>query len=277
MAERRSLWLLLPSLVLFVACFLLPIIMVFRWSFYGQQLTLEYYREILSSEVSVTILYRTIWFSLCAAAIATVTGYPAGYFIASRSGQSRTMWLLIVLLPLWISALIRTYSWLAFLGREGPLNRLFVTIGAVTTPLQLLYTRPTVYVAMVQVLLPIAITIIYAGMLQIDTSLVRAARGLGASPSYAFGKIFLPLSLSGAINALVLCFVISLGFFITPDLLGSRHESMIANLIAIAMTETLEWNLGAALGGVLLVAGLSVAVALSGGLRLLLMPRRGTL
>ena len=173
-----------------------------------------------------------------------------------------------------MSSLIRTYSWLILLGREGPANMALMALGLTDQPIQFLYGRGIVYAAMVQVLLPMAVTIMYAGMLSIEQTFIKAARILGASPAYAFRKVFLPLSASGITNALVICFVLSLGFFITPNLLGGPREAMISNMIDRAVNESLEWNLAAALGVVLLLVGIAVAGILAFAIRLLTSPGR---
>ncbi len=273
-SEGSSAWLLAPAALLLAVCFVAPILVVFRWSFFADGPTLEFYREILGSTLYRTILARTLVFSLVAAVLSVVIGYPAAYFLATRPVHTRMNWLAVVLLPLWVSSLIRTYSWLILLGREGPANMALMALGLTDQPIQFLYGRGIVYAAMVQVLLPMAVTIMYAGMLSIEQTFIKAARILGASPAYAFRKVFLPLSASGITNALVICFVLSLGFFITPNLLGGPREAMISNMIDRAVNESLEWNLAAALGVVLLLVGIAVAGILAFAIRLLTSPGR---
>jgi len=165
------------------------------------------------------------------------------------------MLLLLILTPLWVSVLVRTFGWIVVLGREGLVNSMLIGAGIIDTPLQMLYSRGAVYIAMVQVLLPVAILVMFSSMTTINRSLLLASRILGATPWRGFLHVFLPLSAGGAVNAWMLTFVLALGFFITPALVGGPKENMIANIIATQITVTLDWGLGSALGMVLLVAG----------------------
>ena len=173
------------------------------------------------------------------------------------------MLLLLILTPLWVSVLVRTFGWIVVLGREGLVNSFLIGAGIVDAPLKMLYTRGAVYIAMVQVLLPVAILVMFSTMTTINQSLVLASRILGASPMRSFLHVFLPLSAGGAVSAWMLTFVLALGFFITPALVGGPKETMIANVIATQIAVTLDWGLGSALGVVLLAAGFAVVGAVA--------------
>ena len=196
-----------------------------------------------------------------------VLGYPVAYLLTERPPRQQRLLLLFIMTPLWVSVLIRTYSWIVVLGREGLLNSLLRSVGLIDAPLPLLYNRGAVYAAMVQVLLPIAILTMFAAMSAINRSLLSAARILGASPQRAFIHVFLPLSAGGALSAGVLTFVLALGFFITPAIVGGPKDHMIANVIATQISETLDWGLASALGMTLLAAGLIIVGVASLGLR----------
>ncbi|CAO3376134.1 ABC transporter permease [Azospirillum argentinense] len=265
-APLSSLWLLAPAAVLFLFAFILPVGEVALWSVQGEAgLSAEHYEAALGAGPYRTILFGTLQLSFGVALACTLVGYPAAYFLASCPPRNRTLLLLLILTPLWVSVLVRTFGWIVVLGREGLVNSLLIGAGVIDGPLQMLYTRGAVYIAMVQVLLPVAILVMFSTMTTINRSLLMASRILGASPWRGFVHIFLPLSAGGAINAWMLTFVLALGFFITPALVGGPKETMIANLIATQITLTLDWGLGSALGVVLLIAGF----AMVGGVALL--------
>lgn len=263
-APLSSLWLLAPAAVLFLFVFILPVGEVALWSVQGEAgLSAEHYEAALGAGPYRTILLGTLQLSFGVAFACVLVGYPAAYFLASCRPRNRTLLLLLILTPLWVSVLVRTFGWIVVLGREGLVNSMLIGIGAVDGPLQMLYTRGAVYIAMVQVLLPVAILVMFSTMTTINRSLLMASRILGATPWRGFVHIFLPLSAGGAINAWMLTFVLALGFFITPALVGGPKETMIANLIATQITLTLDWGLGSALGMVLVIAGFAVVGAIA--------------
>ncbi|MGE8944004.1 ABC transporter permease [Leptospira interrogans] len=248
--------LLVPAAALFLFAFLLPVGEVALWSFYDEGVaTLAHYDLAFSPGPYRTILLNTVTLSIGVALACVLVGYPVAYYLASRPSSQQAAFLLLILTPLWVSVLVRTYGWIVVLGREGLVNSVLIAAGAIESPLQLLYTRQAVYIAMVQVLLPIAILTMFSVMVTINRSLLNAARILGATPSRAFLHVFLPLSASGVVSAWILTFVLSLGFFITPALVGGPRDAMISNIIATQISETLNWGLGSALGMVLLLAG----------------------
>ncbi|TDY16843.1 putative spermidine/putrescine transport system permease protein [Paraburkholderia sp. BL6665CI2N2] len=265
---RRSMqwryWPLIPAALLFVFIFVVPVGEVAIWSVRGEDgWTLANFAPVLSDGAYRTILLSTLRLSMTVGIACVILGYPVAYFLVTRSPRQQRLLLLFITIPLWVSVLIRTYSWIVLLGREGLVNSLVAALGLSDTPLHLLYTRGAVYAAMIQVLLPIAILTMFSSMSTINRSLLSAARILGATPARAFVKVFMPLSASGAVSAGMLTFVLALGFFITPALVGGPKDSMIANLIAQQISETLDWGLGSALGMTLLVAGLIVVAAAS--------------
>lgn len=265
--EAWPYWPLLPAAVLFAIVFVVPVANVAFWSVYDSGWTLSHYRTVLGEGPYRTILAATLHLSLVVAIACVLVGYPVAYFLTSLPPRQQRLWLLCITTPLWVSVLIRTYSWIVVLGREGLVNSALASMGAIDGPLALLYTRGAVYAAMVQVLLPIAIVTMFAAMTPINQSLISAARILGATPLRAFAHVFLPLSTAGALSAGILTFVLALGFFITPALVGGPKDAMIANVIAKQISETLDWGLGAALGMTLLVCALAVIAVASIALR----------
>jgi ABC-type spermidine/putrescine transport system permease subunit I len=168
-----------------------------------------------------------------------------------------------VLLPLWISVLVRTFSWMLVLERNGPINRLIVASGLVDQPLPLLFNYAGVLIGMVHVLLPYSVLPIYAALVRVDPSLLRASEGLGASAASTFLRVLLPLSLRGVATAATFTFLLALGFFVTPALLGGASSLTLSMLIDGFVSDRLDWPLAAAASVVLLVAALVVVAAAS--------------
>lgn len=261
-------WPLLPAALLFLLFFIVPVSEVAFWSVRGDDgWSASHFLKALQDGPYRSILFSTLRLSLVVAGACVVLGYPVAYLLTERPPRQQRLLLLFIMTPLWVSVLIRTYSWIVVLGREGLLNSLFRAIGLIDAPLPLLYNRGAVYAAMVQVLLPVAILTMFSAMSSINRSLLSAARILGASPQRAFIHVFLPLSAAGALSAGVLTFVLALGFFITPALVGGPKDHMIANVIATQISETLDWGLASALGMTLLAAGLIIVGVASLGLR----------
>jgi ABC-type spermidine/putrescine transport system permease subunit I len=163
-----------------------------------------------------------------------------------------------VLLPLWTSVLVRTYAWMVLLGRNGVFNRWLIDIGLITDPLPLLNNFAGVLIGMVHVLLPYMVLPIYGAVRRLDPALVAAAQGLGASNWRIFWRVYLPLTLPGIFAGATIVFVLSLGFFITPALLGGGKVMMLAVLIEQQIHQTLNWPFAAALSAVLLALTLGV-------------------
>lgn len=261
-----SFWPLVPAAVIFTFAFIVPVIEVLIWSFYSFNeagATLEHYATALGTGPYRTILINTIHLSIVVGSACVLIGYPVAYFLAMRPRRQQVLLILLILTPLWVSVLIRTYGWVVVLGREGVINSLLMSIGVIEQPMRLLFTRGAVYVAMIQVLLPVAILIMFSAMSNINTSLLQAARILGASPRRAFFHVFLPLSMNGAVAAGVLTFILSLGFFITPALVGGPRDNMISNIIVSQVNQQLNWGLASALGVVLIVGGFLIVALIA--------------
>jgi putative spermidine/putrescine transport system permease protein len=171
--------------------------------------------------------------------------------------------LFCVLLPFWISILVRSFAWLTLLRGEGPINELLQAIGLIDEPLSLVRNETGVLIGMVHVMLPYAVLTLYANMRGIDLGLIAAARSLGASRFEAFRRVFLPLTRPGLIGAGTLVFILSLGFYVTPALLGGGRVLMVAEYIAVQINDTLRWGLGTMLAASLMIAVLGTLWALS--------------
>lgn len=253
MTMRRPIILLLlaPAVLLVGLLFVLPLVGVMGLSIHdGTSFSLDPIRELLNSRVARVVLERTFMTAVTVTAICLVLGYPAAYFMSGLKPKARAYVTYLILLPFWISILIRTYTWIVILGREGIVNTGLAALGF--APVQVLYTSLAVHIGMVQILLPIVIITCLASMLDIEKDLVRAARSLGASRAQAFWKVFFPLSVSGAATGGLICFILCLGFFVTPALLGGRRSILISNLIDLQVHQTLNWAFAAVLATALL-------------------------
>ncbi|MGQ3192450.1 MAG: ABC transporter permease [Neoaquamicrobium sediminum] len=255
---RRPIILLLlaPAVLLVGLLFVLPLVGVMSLTVHdGTSFTADPIRELLDSRVALVVLERTFMLAASVTAICLLLGYPAAYFMSSLRPRVRAYLTYLILLPFWVSILIRTYTWIVILGREGIVNTGLGALGL--APVQILYTNVAVHIGMVQILLPIVIITCLASMLDIDKDLMKAARSLGASPAQSFWKVFFPLSVSGAATGGLICFILSLGFFVTPALLGGRRSIIIANLIDLQVHQTLNWGFAAVLATALLAITLA--------------------
>ncbi len=215
---------------------------------------LGYYAAILANPLYATVLGITFKTALVVTATCVVLGVPAAYLLASVGGTLRRALLVAVALPFLTSILIRTYAWMVILGRHGIVNQLLLSTGLVASPLPLMHNAFGVYVGMVHVLLPFMVLPVYSVMTGIDRRLLPAAQSLGAGPSRALLTVYLPLALPGVATGALLVFLIAIGFFITPAILGGARQLMISNLIETQVVELLNWGFASALALVLLAA-----------------------
>jgi putative spermidine/putrescine transport system permease protein len=213
---------------------------------------------VLSSRAVATALVTTNWISLLVTAFALIAGYPIAYYLANHSGRGFALVLFCIIVPYFTSVIVRTYSWMVLLGRNGIVNNALSSLGLIDAPLALLYNKLGIVIGMAYVLLPYMILTVYAAMRSIDRSLITAAHGLGASRLYAFRRVYLPLSMHGAISGSLIVFILAIGFFITPALMGGPSDVMIAMLIERAVEITLDWPSAAIMSLILLVVTLAL-------------------
>jgi putative spermidine/putrescine transport system permease protein len=243
---------LLGPLLLYLAAFYAYPVGAMMWRSIGDpHLTTANYAALFTTDIYGLVFWITLRISLVTTVAALLLGYPVAYCLARLPPARANLLLILVLVPFWTSILVRTYAWMVLLGRNGVINRLLLALGFIHTPLQLLNTTFAVYVAMVHVLLPFMILPLFATLRGIDPQLLRAAASLGARPAAAFRQVLLPLSLPGVFAGCLLVFILALGFFITPALVGGPRDLMIAILIE-QQVEILHWPLASALAVVLL-------------------------
>jgi putative spermidine/putrescine transport system permease protein len=203
-------------------------------------------------KIYVDLYTKTLRIALFITLLTIALGYPLSYFLAGLPDKTANLLIVFVLLPFWTSLLVRTTSWIALLQTNGVVNTFLMSIGIINEPMEMLYTEFATVIAMTHILLPFMILPLYSVMRGIDPSYFRAALSMGARPIPAFVRIYLPMSLPGLSAGALLVFIISVGYYITPALVGGTEGQMISNLIAFHMQQSNNWGLAAALGSILL-------------------------
>jgi putative spermidine/putrescine transport system permease protein len=244
--------LLLPCLAWIAFFFLLPLGLMAWHSLAAEGYSLKAYAVVFTSPLYAKVMLTTLETASIATLLALLLAYPVAYALTISAGVWRALILMFVFIPYWVDIIVRTYSWLIMLGDHGLVNGLLRKTGLAHGPIELLYNEFSVLIAMVQILLPLTIVILFGAMLRIDRTLVAAAKIHGASGWQAFRTVFFPLSLPGVYGAALLVFVLSLGFYVTPALLGSPRQTMIAQTIMVEASDLLDWGQASAAGFVLL-------------------------
>lgn len=252
-------WLLIaPLLALFALVFVIPVVGMLQQSIFDPDLTARHFEQAVSRPLYVRIILRTLRISAIVAAGTLILGYPVAYLMARAKGWQAALIGACVLIPLWTSVLVRSYAWTVILARNGLINNALAGSGLIDTPLRLLYTEAAVVIAMIHVLLPFMVLPLYGVLRTIPSDLAQAALGLGASGFQVFRRITLPLSMPGVISGLIMVFILAIGFYITPALVGGSQNMMVAQLIASEIAEARTWGFGAALSTILLIATLGL-------------------
>jgi putative spermidine/putrescine transport system permease protein len=246
-------WLLvLPALVLLVAVLGYPLVSVTLRSFAEPDWGLQNYTWFFGTPVNLIVLQRTFAISAWVTLVCVICAYPYAFVMTAVGPKVRLVLVLCVLVPFWVSGVVRTLSWVILLQDSGVINTMLRASGL--SPVRLIRTQTGVVIGMAQVLLPFMILPLYSVMRGIDLRLVQAARSLGARPSKAFFSVYLPLSLPGVYAGAVIVFILALGFYITPALLGGPRSTMLSTLVQNQVLSLLQWGRGGAMGVVLLVS-----------------------
>lgn len=267
--EARQPWILLsPALTAVTLLLFVPLMFIVVYSFWLRSAVgadtmgfhLDNWQRVLTDPFYRYILLNTLKIAAITTVLCAVLGYPAAYFIA-RSRGNKLLLLVLLMLPFWISYIIRTMSWINILGSSGALNTALMSLGITSEPIRMLYNEYTVILGLVHFLLPFMVLNVFVSLDGIDTNLEDAANSLGATKWQAFTQVTLPLSLPGLAAGGLLCFVLAAGTYITPLILGGPRDAMFANLVFEAIITQLNWPLGSALSLLLLfVLGLLVLV-----------------
>lgn len=255
---RLAGWLLLlPAALLLAAFFLVPLGLMVQTSLRDG---VETYQDIFVSPVYRLVLWNTIRTAVLTTLFCLLLAYPYAYVLIRVGPRTRLVMLGLVLLPFWTSLLVRSFAWVGLLQDSGMINSILLSLGLIEEPLSLIRTPLGVLIGMVHVLLPYMVLPLVTTMGGIDPSVLRAAGSLGAGPFKRFGRVFLPLSVPGIISGSILVFVLSLGFYITPALLGDARDAMIGETIVQEVTR--YGPVTASALGLVLLAGTLVSLAL---------------
>lgn len=259
-----------PALLLVLVILVAPVAWLFWLSFLANDgsLTLEHYQRMLDSKSYTRIFITTFQVSILTTGLCILIGYPLAYFLSQLPPRAATICLITVLLPFWTSLLVRTYAWLVLLQRKGLLNEWAIGMGLWDEPIKLVHNMTGTLIGMTHIMLPFLVLPVYGAMKAIDKDYVKAASNLGASPVTAFWQVFFPLSLPGLLAGALIVFVLCLGFFVTPVVLGGGKVIMVSMRITDNIELFFNWGAASALGVVLLVLTMGTLYAASRVLRL---------
>ena len=255
-------WLLLAPAVLFLLFFFgYPVARLLGLSIFDPELTLRNYEAALTAPVYVHVLRTTLKISIETTLLCLVLGYPLAYALSTARESVRNLLIIAVVLPYFTSILVRSYAWLVLLGRHGILNEAMIGLGVIDHPVRMIYNTTGVVIGMTHIMLPIMVLALYSVMRGIDMNLVKVSDSLGASRTQTFLWVYFPLSLPGVGAGCLLVFIFSVGFYVTPALLGGLRDTMLAMLIATQIQELLKWGFAGALSLILLVVTLALFLA----------------
>lgn len=246
--------LLLPVLAFLFIFFVYPVFTMLGISLVDRSgdFTLQHYEQMLSGR-SWSVMLNTLRISAWTTLFTVVLSYPVAYYLATAPRGGTNMIMIIVLLPFWTSVLVRAFAWILLFGQNGVINSTLTGLGLVDVPIEMLFTFFSVIVSMVHALMPIAVLSMLSTMQNIDRNLESAAATLGAESGDTFWRIYFPISFPGVASAALVTFIVSLGIFVQPALLGSPRETMIAQLIILQIDEMFNWGLAAAVSVMILV------------------------
>lgn len=253
MRALREEVLLLPGLLIIGALLMLPLVWLLGLSFiHDGGLSLIHYQRLFEDPSYAKSFSLTFQIASTVTALTVVLGYPLCYWMLRLPKLAQGIALVCVLIPFWTSLLVRTYAWLVLLQRRGLVNTSLQEVGLIDEPLALMYNVTGTTIGMTHVLLPFLVLPLFASMQRIDQELLRAAAALGASPTFAFWKVFFPLSLPGLSAGALLVFVLSIGYYVTPQLLGGGSTVMVGQLIQRNVELFSSWGAASAVSVVLL-------------------------
>ena len=249
-----------PLLVLMLVAFNAPIAYMLGLAFWdkAQGLTLEHYQGLVEAPVYLRVLGNTMRIAVIATLANVIVGYPLAHWMRGLQNRARLVAVALVVLPFWVSILVRTYAWIVVLGNGGLVNRSLQWLGLTDSPVQFLYNELGVTIGMANVLLPFLVLPLFAAMIRIDDRLLQAAASLGASPRTIFWKIYFPLTLPALAAGMLLVFMLCLGFYVTPAILGGGRVPMVSNLLDTLINQLPRWEQASAISTILLIVALVI-------------------
>jgi spermidine/putrescine transport system permease protein len=257
----------LPPLAWVAAFLLTPYLLMFCYSFWSvsaaqvivHRSSLDNYRELLRVGVYWQTLFRSMWIAARVTIFSLLLGYPLAYFLSFHAGKRKDLFYQLVIIPLWVSYLVRAYAWKTILGSDGVLNTLLQYVHLTKHPLEfLLYSPFAVVLTLTHIYTPFTFLPIYAALEHIPRNLVEASHDLGATPGQTFWKIVFPLSIPGVLAGATFALVLSLGDFLAPLLLGGPSGIMISNIVVSLFGAAYNWPLGAAISFCMLLLVVSL-------------------
>jgi putative spermidine/putrescine transport system permease protein len=247
---------IIPLLIIVVAGFNIPLLLMLIRSFRSPNFTLEHYTYLIEHPIYLQILANTFQTAIVVSILCILLSYPLAHWLTRLKGKIKLFMLSIIAMSFLVSILIRTYAWIVILGNNGIINRNLLELGLIGSPLQLIYNDVGVTLGTINVLIPFAVFPLYAAMLKIDKRIIKAAYSLGSNPLNVFFRVYLPLTLPTLLSSVILIFIMTLGFFITPAILGGGKVQMIATILDTLINRLANWNLASAISTILLVVTL---------------------
>ena len=263
-ARKKEQFLLLgltsPALLAVFLIIFIPVGWLFSLSFFNMsgEFTLENYQKMLVYKSYARVFAETFKVSILTTLLCIIIGYPLAYFLSELPRKYASIFMLAVLLPFWTSLLVRTYAWLVLLQRKGLVNNFAIEYGLWDVPIKLVHNLNGTLIGMVHIMLPFLVLPLYGAMKRIDRQTIQAAANLGATPVQSFWQVFVPLSLSGVVAGALIVFVLCLGFYVTPAVLGGGKVIMVSMQITAILEDQFNWGAASALGVVLLVTTFAV-------------------
>jgi putative spermidine/putrescine transport system permease protein len=262
--KMHKAWLLLiPPAIFLIVFFFIPLLRIFIISLTDKDgnLSLASYAQFFQTDIYLRVILLTFRVSLVVTLLCLVLGYPVAYMMTKCSKRVCSLIMIVVMIPFWTSLLVRTYAWMILLRTEGVINNLLMAIGLIDAPLTLYKNTLGVYIGMTHILLPYMILSLYPVLSSIDSNYVSAARNLGANKVTAFIKVYFPLSIQGIFAGFILVFVMGIGYFITPSLLGGTNDTMISQLIQVQVSKLLNWQFASAVSIILFIISMGILYA----------------
>jgi len=253
-----TLGLVLPLLALMLVAFDLPVVAMLGRSVSFPALSAEAYRELFADPLYLRVIWNTTEVAVVTTLVCGLLGYPLAYWMRGLTPMRQVVALALVVIPFWISVLIRTYAWIMLLGHAGIVNSILLAVGLIHSPLTLLYNRLGVVIGIVNVLLPFLVLPLFATMVKLDDRLLQAARSLGASDRQTFWRVFFPLTVPALVAGCLLVFIMTFGFYVTPTILGGGRVPMLVTMLDILINRAPNWSLACAISALLLAVTLGV-------------------
>ena len=256
--DWRSIRLLVPALLLLMIFFLLPVLSLLLRSVLEPTPGLSNYAQLLGSTTYLRVFGNTFLVATVVTVVTLAIGFPTAWLLAIAPRKLSSVLFAILLLSMWTNLLARTFAWMVLLQQTGPINRVLMALGVISEPLTLVNNLIGVTIGMTYIMLPFLVMPLHATLRSIDPSTLRAAAICGASRWQAFWRVLVPLAMPGIASGALMVFVMALGYFVTPALLGGASYMMLAELIAQLVQQLLNWGLAGAAAFVLLAVTLGL-------------------